>query len=164
MHTMRKHSWPLLALVLSASIAVRAVSGQQAPAIDDGIRTLVSRLDLQQYKSTIESLSRFGDRRQGTRRNRDAMEWIETQLKSYGCADVERLTYTYVTARDANRDTVAAATDGFKGSGPGGATVFGRGRRPTVNRDLQKQPDARIRDLNREEPVDGERQEVYCTK
>jgi hypothetical protein len=27
-----------------------------------------------------------------------------------------------------------------------------------------KQPDARIRELNREEPVDGERQEVYCTK
>ena len=146
-------------------MVVRAVSGQQATAGNDGIRTLVSRLDLQRYKSTIESLGRFGDRRQGTRRNRDAVEWIEAQLKSYGCADVERLTYTYVAARDANRDTTPAGpVDAFKGSGPGGATVFGRGRRPTVNRDLLKQPDARIREMNREEPVDGERQEVYCTK
>jgi peptidase M28-like protein len=165
MHIMRKHRWPLLLLVLSASMVVRAVSGQPAPAINDGIRTLVSRLDLQRYKSTIESLSRFGDRRQGTRRNRDAVDWIEAQLKSYGCADVERLTYTYVAARDGNRDaTPATAVDAFKGSGPGGATVFGRGRRPAVNRDLLKQPDAQIREMNREEPVDGERQEVYCTK
>src|SRR5262249_13182421 len=41
MHIMRKHRWPMLALVLSASMAVRAVSGQEAPAINDGIRTLV---------------------------------------------------------------------------------------------------------------------------
>ena len=27
-----------------------------------------------------------------------------------------------------------------------------------------KQPDAKIRELDREEPLDGERQEVYCTK
>src|SRR5262245_6538062 len=137
---MDKHRPSLLALVLAATVVVPAVSSQQAPAVDEGIRTLVGRLDLQGYKSTIESLSRFGDRRQGTRRNRDAMDWIEAQLKSYGCADVERLTYTYVAARDANRDAAPpAAVDGFKGSGPGGATVFGRGRRPTVNRDLMKQ-------------------------
>jgi len=54
--------------------------------------------------------------------------------------------------------------DGFKGAGPGGSTIFGTGRRPTVNRDLMAQPDERIRALNAEEPVDGERQEVYCTK
>jgi acetylornithine deacetylase/succinyl-diaminopimelate desuccinylase-like protein len=142
-----------------------AVSGRQAPTVNDNIRTLVSRLDLKRYKSTIESLSDFGDRRQGTRRNRNAVDWIEAQLKSYGCADVERLTYTYVTAQDANRDsTPTSPIDALKGSGPGGATVFGRGRRPTVNRDLLKQPDPRIREMNREEPADGERQEVYCTK
>lgn len=162
---MPKRRWPLFALAFSTSMFVRDVSGQQALAVDDGVRTLVSRLDLQRYKSTMESLSRFGDRRQGTRRNRDAVDWIEAQLKSYGCADVERLTYTYAAARDANRDTAGPAPlDGFKGSGPGGATVFGRGRRPAVNRDLMKQPDAQIREMNREEPVDGERQEVFCTK
>ncbi|MDA1307249.1 MAG: M20/M25/M40 family metallo-hydrolase, partial [Acidobacteria bacterium] len=46
----------------------------------------------------------------------------------------------------------------------GGSSVYGY-RAPTgVNRDLNAQPDERIRELNREEPVDGERQEVYCTK
>ena len=153
-----------LAFVLVFTVFAPSASSQE-PAVDQGPRTLVGRLDLQRYKSTIESLSRFGDRRQGTKRNRDAVDWIEAQLKSYGCADVERLTYTYVAAQNANRDAApAAAVEAFKGSGPGGATVFGRGRRPAVNRDLMKQPDARIRDMNREEPVDGQRQEVYCTK
>ena len=159
------HKNRLLLFVLATTVLARGVSGQQAPAINEDVRTLVGRLNLQRYKSTIESLSEFGDRRQGTRRNRDAVDWIEAQLKSYGCADVERLTYTYVAPRNANDDAApAAAVDAFKGSGPGGATVFGRGRRPGVNRDLMKQPDARIREMNREEPVDGQRQEVYCTK
>src|SRR4051812_14013627 len=100
---MRMHRLSLLALVLATSVLAPA-SGQQSPTMSDDIRTLVGRLDLQRYKSTIESLSGFGDRRQGTRRNRDAVDWIETQLKSYRCDSVERLTYTYVAARDANRD------------------------------------------------------------
>jgi Peptidase family M28 len=143
------------------------LTGQQRPARDANVQTLVSRLELGRYKSTIEALSRFGDRRQGTRRNRDAVDWIETQLKSYGCTGVERLTYQYSTPRpSAAGGAVGEPTDAgsFKGSGPGGSTIFGRGRRPTVNRDLMAQPDAKIRALNQEEPVDGERQEVYCTK
>src|SRR5678809_1270785 len=62
---------------------------------NDPIRVLVSRLELEKYKGTIKGLTQFGDRRQGTKRNRDAVDWIEAQLKSYGCADVERLTYEY---------------------------------------------------------------------
>ncbi len=163
MRSMQKH-WPsLFALVIV--VTVSHLSGQQNPASGDDVRTLVGRLDLQRYKSTIESLSRFGDRRQGTRRNRDAVDWIEAQLKSYGCADVERLTYSYVTPPAASGDAAPpSSADAFKGSGPGGATIFGRGRRPGVNRDLMKQPDQRIREMNREQPIDGERQEVYCTK
>jgi Peptidase family M28 len=148
------------------------LTGQQRAARDANVQTLVSRLELGRYKSTIEALSRFGDRRQGTRRNRDAVDWIETQLKSYGCTGVERLTYQYSTPRPSSAAsgaagepaTAADAAESFKGSGPGGSTIFGRGRRPTVNRDLMAQPDAKIRALNQEEPVDGERQEVYCTK
>ena len=146
------------------------LTGQQRAARDANVQTLVSRLELGRYKSTIEALSRFGDRRQGTRRNRDAVDWIEAQLKSYGCAGVERLTYQYTTPRPsaARRSSRRPATDAdagsFKGSGPGGSMIFGRGRRPTVNRDLMAQPDPKIRALNQEEPVDGERQEVYCTK
>jgi hypothetical protein len=143
--------------------------GQRRATPDPAVQRLVSRLDLARYKATIQALSEFGDRRQGTRRNRDAVDWIEAQLRSYGCADVERLTYQYTTPTP--RGTAAAASpqapggpESFKGSGPGGSTIFGRGRRPTVNRDLMAQPDAKIRARDEEEPVDGERQEVYCTK
>ncbi|MBL4892277.1 MAG: M20/M25/M40 family metallo-hydrolase [Rhizobiaceae bacterium] len=53
---------------------------------------------------------------------------------------------------------------GRNGSGPGGSSIYGY-RSPTgVNRDLAAQPDERIRLLNVEEPVDGPRTEVYCTK
>ncbi len=159
--------------VLVALVPGHALRGQQRAAPDANVQALVGRLDLARYKATIEALSGFGDRRQGTRRNRDAVDWIEAQLRSYGCAGVERLTYQYTTPTP--RATAAAATtsrpaaeadspEPFKGSGPGGSTIFGRGRRPTVNRDLMAQPDPRIRALDEEEPVDGERQEVYCTK
>ena len=33
----------------------------------------------------------FGDRRQGTARNRAALDWIEAQLKRHGCTNTERL-------------------------------------------------------------------------
>jgi hypothetical protein len=53
---------------------------------------------------------------------------------------------------------------GRNGNGPGGSTIFGYRARTGVNRDLMAQPDERIRELNREEPVPGQRSEVYCTK
>lgn len=55
----------------------------------------MSRLDLDTYRSTVEALGEFGDRRQGTQRNRDAVDWIEAQLQSYGCLNTERVTYMY---------------------------------------------------------------------
>jgi hypothetical protein len=160
--------------VLSGVIVIafgQPLGSQQAAARDPSVQTLVSRLELGRYKATIEALSGFGDRRQGTKRNRDAVDWIEAQLRSYGCTGVERLTFQYTTPRPTAGTNTAtdSANDGngrgaFKGSGPGGSMIFGPGRRPTVNRDLMKQPDPKIRALNVEEPVDGERQEVYCTK
>src|SRR3954468_19494844 len=66
-----------------------------APAAEDPIKTIVGRLDLEKYKATIKGLTQFGDRRQGTARNRAALDWIEAQLKSYGCTNTERITYTY---------------------------------------------------------------------
>src|SRR5687767_3531879 len=80
-----------LLLCLSASAAQRG----NAPAANDPIRTLVSRLELEKYKATIKGLTQFGDRRQGTERNRNAIDWIEAQLKSYGCTNTERLKYDY---------------------------------------------------------------------
>ena len=59
---------------------------------EDVTRKLLARLDLEKYKATIKGLTQFGDRRQGTERNRKAVDWIEAQLRSYGCP-TERLRY-----------------------------------------------------------------------
>src|SRR5580698_10322468 len=67
----------------------------QAASLPDPINVMVGRLDLEKFKSTIKGLTQFGDRRQGTDRNRAAVDWIEARLKSYGCSNIERLHYTY---------------------------------------------------------------------
>src|SRR5215510_10869324 len=82
----------ILLIVLAPPVAAQD-STKTAQA--DPIATLVARLDLEHYKATLKSLTQFGDRRQGTARNRAAVGWIEQQLKSYGCSDVSRLTYEY---------------------------------------------------------------------
>ena len=62
---------------------------------DDATQVLVSRLTLDNYKTTLKGLTQFGDRRQGTQRNRDAVDWIEAQLQAVGCDNTERITYEY---------------------------------------------------------------------
>src|SRR5438105_13732615 len=78
-------------VLLAACFAPTVAAAQEA----DPIARLVARLDLEQYKATIKGLTQFGDRRQGTDRNRAAVNWIEAQLKSYGCSNVERPKYEY---------------------------------------------------------------------
>jgi len=161
----------LLSVALAAG---NTASAQEEDA--DPVRILVSRLNLESYKSTLKGLTQFGDRRQGTTRNRNAVDWIERQLIAAGCDNVERLTYVYDPKprppRAATPSATAApdlttptgGTVGRNGSGPGGSSIYGY-RAPTgVNRDLDAQADERIRLLNAEESVNGERQEVYCTK
>src|ERR671931_2366424 len=89
--------------VLAAlSLCATMIPAQQQtpPAADapkappDPIVTMVGRLDLERYKATIKGLTQFGDRRQGTDRNRAAVDWIEAQLKSYGCP-TDRIKYEY---------------------------------------------------------------------
>src|SRR6266576_5084022 len=95
------------------TLALAQADSAQAP---DLIPQLVARLDLERYKATIKGLTRFGDRRQGTDRNRGAVDWIEAQLRSYGCSDVSRLKYQYqprppmpLTEGIRLRDTIRAA-------------------------------------------------------
>ena len=54
------------------------------------VRTVVARLELERYKAHIKGLSQFGDRMQGTQSNRDAIDWLEKQLRSFGYSSVER--------------------------------------------------------------------------
>src|SRR5258706_3143415 len=82
----------LLLVVLSAVIQTQTAPAP-APA-PDPVKTMVERLDLEKYKATVKGLTQFGDRRQGTDRNRAAVDWIEAQLTSYGC-QTERVKYVY---------------------------------------------------------------------
>jgi hypothetical protein len=171
-----------------AIVAVTAVAAQQtaAPAQQppDDVRTLVGQLDLEKYKATIKGLTAFGDRREGTERNRKAVDWIEAQLKSYGC-ETGRVTYD-----PAAPIPTAASAPGRGGQGRAGQGR-GRGRgaepRPTpagtpedpvrrgaggkgfggptgVNNDPARQPDEKLRALNMQPIIPGPVDQVYCTK
>jgi hypothetical protein len=156
------------ALALPASAQTASATIPPAPAAADPIAQLVGQLDLGRYKETIRNLARFGDRRQGTERNRKAIDWIEAQLKSFGCT-TERIRYDY--APPAPRPPGSprpAGTGGGRGgpSGQGGSTLFGTRSPTSVNENPLAQPDERLRALNAEQPdpKGGPREEVYCTK
>ncbi len=175
----------LLSAVSTLLMAGAYEQGAAQAGQGDPVQALVDRLTLDNYKATLKGLTQFGDRRQGTQRNRDAVDWIESQLQAVGCTNTERITYTYPPPPPPNQGQGRAGARGGRpaaaqeppdlttptgglvgrnGNGPGGSTIYGYRARTGVNRDLMAQPDERIRELNREEPVDGERQEVYCTK
>ena len=163
----------LLALALSGWTA--RVARQPDEAVDSTVATLVGRLTLERYKSTLAGLTQFGDRRQGTQRNRDAIDWIEERLQDVGCTATARLDYMYEAVPrqrsgrqetgDLNpRDgTPTGGRIGRNGSGPGGSSIFGYRTRTGVNTDPAAQADPRLRELNREPSTPGPRQQIYCT-
>ena len=150
--------------MLIAVVIPSLLRGQDSTAASpDPIRQLVARLDLERYKATIKGLTRFGDRRQGTDRNRAAVDWIEAQLRSYGCGNVARLQYTYQPpSPPSGGQGVRTPRDTSRASG--GGRYRGLRARTGVNADSLKQPDARVRALNAQATTPGEREEVYCTK
>jgi hypothetical protein len=161
----------LLAAGLSAPLLA------QDAAAPDPVKVMVARLNLDQYKATIKSLTQFGDRRQGTDRNRAAVDWIEAQLKSYGCTNTERIHYEYNgrqlkndstnkvdSARNAANPPVAR---GGRGGGRGGRVTNppkGYTARTGVNTNPDLQPDTALRRINAQRDTPGPREEVYCTK
>ncbi|HXV15704.1 MAG TPA: M20/M25/M40 family metallo-hydrolase, partial [Gemmatimonadaceae bacterium] len=125
---------------------------------------LVGQLDLERYKATIKGLTQFGDRRQGTARNRAAIDWIEAQLKSYGCTNTERIIYNWQPDTTRARSAATSQRSRLPTSAPGGARIRGNVAPIGVNNDSLAQPDPKLRALDTEQTVPGERQEVYCTK
>ncbi|HEY2380316.1 MAG TPA: M28 family peptidase [Terriglobia bacterium] len=182
-------------LLLIAPFLLQSRQRSQA-AVDDPVKTLAGRLDLERYKATLRGLAQFGDRRQGTERNRKAVDWIDAQLKSYGCTNTERVKYMYPEnpvpqAAGARGGRGAAGAAGAQAAaprgqvargvggvgrqakvvesgeivnGPGGSRVYGVSAAVGVNNDPNRQPDARLRELNVEPSKNGPREEVYCTK
>ena len=132
-------------------------------AAESMIRTMVGRLELDRYKATIKGLTAFGDRRQGTDRNRAAVDWIEAQLKSYGCTNTERVTYEYQPPAPGTRPAVPPPSGAIRRE-QGGGRSRGMRTRTGVNSDSLRQTNARLRALNAQPTAPGQRQEVFCTK
>ena len=71
------------------------LGGVPMTAADSAIKQITSRLDFESYKALIKGLAQFGDREQGTERNAKAIDWIESQLRSWGYT-TGRIKYDYV--------------------------------------------------------------------
>ena len=161
-----------IGLILQVSARRITAAAAQSPAetVADPAKILADRLDLERYKATIKGLTQFGDRKQGTDRNRRALEWIEAQLKSYGCANIERLKYDYQPPSPDTRNTMANTAGGPGTPTQPTATAVGGGRPrglrvgTGVNNDPNAQPDPKLRELNSQPPMAGPREEIYCTK
>ncbi len=179
----------LLAAFLSVAVAAPpvaspagAVPGNAAAGgAADPVATLVARLDLEHYKQALRGLVRFGDRREGTARNRAALDWIEGQLRAAGCSDIERLDYQYAprpratpqaapgaargpTARATGHEGEGRLASGERRPGVGGSRLRGVVARTGVNESPEAQPDAALRALDAEPSAPGLRQDIYCTK
>jgi hypothetical protein len=116
----------------------RGVAPAQASA-DDPVRILVAKLQLANYKATVKGLTNFGDRREGTKRNQDAVDWIEAQLKSYGYTNTARVKYDFPAATRGCGPSVpapaapaagadAAGRAGGNAGRAGGGAAAGQGR------------------------------------
>ena len=92
----------------------------------DPVKTLVDRLEIERYKATIKSLTQFGDRLDGTARNRAAVDWIEQQLRTYGCSDIVRFTYTVEPPRTTG---AASAPIAAAFAEPDAAEMYAQARR-----------------------------------
>ncbi|MDB6098963.1 MAG: peptidase [Gammaproteobacteria bacterium] len=149
-----------VAAIAISMVLAAAVPAKSTPA--DPIKVLVGRLDLERYKATIKGLTQFGDRRQGTDRNRAAVDWIEAQLKSYGCSNIARIKYTY-SPTDQQRPSGPPISQSSETAVGGGRYRGARGH-TGVNVDPQLQTDEKLRKLNSQPSEPGAREEAYCTQ
>jgi hypothetical protein len=156
-----------LVIVLCAPVFGQRVTDA---ASGDPIKALAERLELEKYKAVIKGLTQFGDRRQGTDRNLAAVDWIEAQLRSYGCT-TQRIKYTFDQsglqppgAPVAGKPVASTIASGEVRPGLGGARMRGITLPTDPNNDPAAQSDPKLRALNAQPPAPGLREEVYCTK
>ena len=163
-----------ITFVVFSSVSLAQSGATPADTAPDPVKEIVARLDLERYKATIKGLTMFGDRRQGTDRNRAAVDWIEQQLKSYGCTNTERIKYEYM-GRMLRNDSTNKVDSIRNAANPAAARPNTPRRRPTipakgytartgVNTDPNLQPDTALRRINAQWDTPGPREEVYCTK
>ena len=158
-----------LVVALSVTVIGQPAFSQQQNAPTDHVRVLVGRLDLKKYKATIEGLTQVGDRREGTDRNRAAVDWIEAQLQSYGCTNTERIKYVYNSPPQQPQQGAGTARSQVIASGEirpgaGGSRLRGMTRPVIPNNNPDAQTDPTLRALNSGPSTPGPREEAYCTK
>jgi hypothetical protein len=149
----------LFAAVVMLIGNARAADATASTVPADPVASLVAQLDLEKYKATIKALTRFGDRRQGTDRNRAAVDWIEAELRRYGYV-TERMKYQYFPSDPRQPSGPKTAM----GEAQGGGRYRGNRAKTGVNDDPLAQLDPRLRELNRQPSAPGEREQVFCTK
>jgi hypothetical protein len=139
----------------------------QVESTEDPVELLVERLDLERYKTTIKGLTQFGDRLAGTDRNQAAVEWIDSELRNYGC-ETERMQFFVEPSpprsggADASRAPVIAS--GEIRTSVGGSRLRGTTRPTAPAIDPEVQIDPALRQLNAQPAAPGLREQVYCTK
>ena len=72
----------------------RVLGELEMTAADSAVAAVVDRLDFDSYKEILRGLTTFGDREQGTERNRRAIDWIEAQLQGWGY-ETARIRYQF---------------------------------------------------------------------
>src|SRR5579883_2225961 len=165
----------LLPIFCGGVVACALLNGSQALSQALGaqpepqVKALVGRLDLERYKATIKGLAQFGDRQQGTDRNRAALDWIEAQLKSSRCSNIERIRYIYnapapLPQRSAGATQAVAIASGEVRRGVGGSRLRGLVVPQMPNNDPAAQTDPLLRALNAGPVKSGPSEDVYCTK
>ena len=129
------------AIVIGASfLQTQAPATSPAAPAGDPIKTIVGRLDLEKYKATIKGLTQFGDRRQGTERNREARRLDRSAAQELRLHE-HRAHHLYVhAARAAQRGRGArrggagaahgAAAPGAQARGGGNGDAAQGGRQP----------------------------------
>jgi len=168
-----RHFLASIAFLVLPSVSLAQSGAAPVDTAPDPVKEIVGRLDLERYKATIKGLTMFGDRRQGTDRNRAAVDWIEQQLKSYGCTNTERIKYEY-NGRMLRNDSTNKVDSIRNAANPQAARPNPRRRPPIpakgyttrtgVNIDPNLQPDTALRRINAQWDTPGPREEVYCTK
>ncbi|TAK11006.1 MAG: M28 family peptidase, partial [Acidobacteria bacterium] len=182
----------LIGVAATAAVVTLTAQGggqtPQTPAADDPVQKLVDQLELEKYKATLKGLTQFGDRRQGTQRNRDAVDWIQKQLESYGYTNAERIQYdppvptrecgpsvpaSVVVAPPPRQGGAGGAAGAGRGNanagrgratGSGGSRLVGNIAATGVNCDPMAQPDERIRALDSGPFINKPVHDVYVTK
>ena len=153
-----------IVMVALASCGPRTETTTGPPQVETAdIAALVGRLDLERYKATIKGLTQFGDRLHGTDRNRAAVDWIDAQLKSYGCA-TDRFAYVFPPPESPAPTPPPSPAVSDPPRAVGGGRPRGMRVPTTPNNDLNAQTDPRLRELNAQASVPGARELVYCTK